>query len=82
MMDEDAKTSFKWKFYRLTIQLNIILLLVAVSVIVFFVVHSPYTVPFISGILILALILSWDFFNRYKKTKTWLEEHADTGKDT
>ncbi|HUW85813.1 MAG TPA: hypothetical protein VMV55_02930, partial [Methanoregula sp.] len=80
-MDEDAKTRFKWKFYRLTIQLNIILLLVAVSVIVFFIVQSPYTVLFISGILILALILSWDFFKRYKKTKTWLEEHADTGKN-
>ena len=82
MMDEDAKTAFKWKFYRLTIQLNIILLLVAVSVIVFFIIHSPYTVPFIFGILILALILSWDFFKRYRKTKKWLEEHADTGKDT
>ena len=81
-MDEDAKIRFKWKFYKLTIQLNIIMLLVAVSGMVFFIVHSPYTVPLTTGILILALILSWDFFNRYKKTKTWLEEHADTGKDT
>jgi ABC-type transport system involved in cytochrome bd biosynthesis fused ATPase/permease subunit len=82
MMDEEAKTTFKWKFYRLTIQLNIILLLVAISVIVFFIIHSPYSVPLIFGMLILALILSWDFFNRYRKTKKWLEEHADRGKDS
>jgi ABC-type transport system involved in cytochrome bd biosynthesis fused ATPase/permease subunit len=81
-MDEDAKTRFKWKFYQLTIQLNIIFLLVAVSVIVFFIFHSPYAVLLITGMLILALIISWDFFNRYRKTKTWLEEHADKAKDT
>jgi len=81
-MDEDAKIQFKWKFYRLTVQLNIIILLVAVSVIVFFIIHSPYTVPFIIGMLILAFILYWDFVKKYRKTKTWLEEHADKGKDT
>ena len=32
--------------------------------------------------LILALILSWDFLKKYRKTKAWLEEHADKGKDT
>ena len=82
MMNEDEKTQFKWKFYRLTIQLNIIILLVAGSIIGFFIIHSPYTVPFILGMLILALILSLDFVKKYRKTKTWLEEHADKGKDT
>jgi hypothetical protein len=82
MMNEDEKTQFKWKFYRLTIQLNIIILLVAGSIIGFFIIPSPYTVPFILGMLILALILSLDFVKKYRKTKTWLEEHADKGKDT
>ena len=82
MMDEDARIQFKWKFYRLTIQLNIIILIVAVSIIGFFIIHSPYTVPFIIGMLILAFILSRDFIKKYRKTKTWLEEHADKGKDT
>jgi Ca2+/Na+ antiporter len=76
VMDEDAKTRFKWKFYRLTIQLNIIILLVAVSIIVFFIFHSPYSVPIIIGMLFLAVILLWDFFKKYKKTKAWLDEHA------
>ena len=82
MMDEDEQIQFKWKFYRLTIQLNIIILLVAVSIIGFFIIHSPYTVPFIIGMLILALTLSRDFVKKYRKTKTWLEEHANKGKDT
>jgi hypothetical protein len=81
-MDEDSKTRFKWKFYQLTIQLNLIVLLAAVSVIVFFLFHSPYTIPLITGILILILILSWDFLNRYRKSKAWLEEHSDHGKET
>jgi len=80
-MDEDRKTRFKWKFYQLTIQLNIIIFLVALSVIVFFIFHNPYTLPFISGLLILTLILSWDFFNRYRKTKAWLGEHSDQDKN-
>jgi hypothetical protein len=80
-MDDDTKTRFKWKFYLLTIQLNIIILLVAVSVIIFFIFHSQYTIPLIMGILILTLVLSWDFIIRYRKTKAWLEEHAeDQGK--
>ncbi|MCX6683751.1 MAG: hypothetical protein NTZ37_03365 [Methanoregula sp.] len=79
-MDEDAKTRFKWKFYLLTIQLNIIIFLVAVSVIVFFIFHSPYSVPLIIGILILALILSLDFFKKYKETKKWLGEQPEKDK--
>jgi len=79
-MDEDAKTRFKWKFYRLTIQLNIIIFIVAVSVIVFFIFHSPYSVPLIIGMLILALILSLDFFKKYKETKKWLGEQPEKDK--
>jgi hypothetical protein len=32
--------------------------------------------------LFLAVIISWDFFKKYKKTKAWLDEHAVKGKDT
>ena len=79
-MDEDAKTRFKWKFYRLTIQLNIIIFLVAVSVIVFFIYRSPYSVPLIIGMLILVFILSLDFFKKYKETKKWLGEQPEKDK--
>jgi Ca2+/Na+ antiporter len=79
-MNEDAKNRFKYKFYRLTVELNIIILLVAVSIIVFFIVHSPYSVPIIIGMLILALILSLDFFKKYKETKKWLDKQPEKDK--
>ena len=80
-MEEDAKTRFKWKFYRLTIELNIIILLVAMSIIVFFIFHSPYSIPIIIGMLIVAFILSLDFFKKYKETKKWLDEQPEKDKN-
>ncbi len=79
-MDEDAKTRLKWKFYRLTIQLNVIVLLAAVSIVVFFLFQSIYSLLLVVAILILILILCWDFFHRYRKTKAWLDEQADQGR--
>jgi protein-S-isoprenylcysteine O-methyltransferase Ste14 len=76
-MDENAKAQFKWKFYRITVELNIIVLLVAVSVLVFFIIHSPYSIPVIIGMLALALYLSWDFIRKYKETKAWLDVNAE-----
>jgi len=78
-MDENAKAQFRWKFYRLTVELNIIVLLVAMSIPVFLIIHSLYTVPVITGMLVLALILSWDFIKKYRETKTWLD--GNTGKE-
>jgi hypothetical protein len=80
-MEEDVKTRFKWKFYRLTVELNIIILLVAMSIIVFFILHSPYSIPIIIGMLILAFILSLDFFKKYKDTKKWLDEQPEKDKN-
>ncbi|HZK30968.1 MAG TPA: hypothetical protein VFC43_07040 [Methanoregula sp.] len=79
-MDEDAKNRFKWKFYRLTIQLNIIILLIALSVIVFLIIHSPYSVPVIICMIFLALFLALDFIKKYKETKKWLGEQPQKDK--
>ncbi|MEI8330716.1 MAG: hypothetical protein WCF90_03560 [Methanomicrobiales archaeon] len=80
-MDESAKTQFRWKFYRLTVQLNIIVMIVALSIIIFFIVNSPYTPPTILGMLILALLLSLDFLKQYKETKAWLYAQPDRCKE-
>jgi Ca2+/Na+ antiporter len=80
-MEEDVKTRFKWKFYHLTIELNIIILLVAMSIMVFFIFHSPYSIPIIMGMLIVAFILSLDFFKKYKATKKWLDEQPEKEKN-
>jgi len=75
MMDETAKEQFKWKFYRLTIQLNAIILLVALIVLSIFLVPIPYKIPAIVVMAILAIGLSWNFIVSYQLTKAWLDEH-------
>ena len=80
-MDENAKAQFKWKFYRLTVEINIIVLLVAMSIPLFLIMHSPYTVPVIIGMLALALILSSDFIKKYRETKVWLDDNAEKEKE-
>lgn len=80
-MDADAKVQFKWKFYRLTVELNIIILLIAMSVPVFLIIHSPYTIPVIIGMLALALLVLWDFLGNYRETKAWLDDVAEKEKE-
>jgi hypothetical protein len=80
-MDEKAKAQFKWKFYRLTVELNIIVLLIAMSIPVFLIIRSPYTIPIIMGMLALALILLWDFLGKYRETKAWLDDIAEKEKE-
>ena len=80
-MDEKSKAQFRWKFYRLTVELNIIVLLVAMSIPVFFIIHSPYTVLLVLGMLALALVLFIDFYKKYQETKAWLDENAEKKKE-
>ncbi|MDO8871452.1 MAG: hypothetical protein Q7V05_01815 [Methanoregula sp.] len=80
-MEEDAKNRFRLKFYGLTIELNIIVLLVALSVIIFFIVRSQYTPIAILVMLILALVLSLDFVKRYRETKAWLYAQPKKSKE-
>jgi|APHig6443717817_1056837.scaffolds.fasta_scaffold299953_1 hypothetical protein len=80
-MDEKAKAQFKWKFYRLTVELNIIVLLIAMSIPVFLIIRSPYTIPIVMGMLALALILLWDFLGKYRETKAWLDDIAEKEKE-
>ena len=75
-MDELTKTQLKWKFYSLAIQLNIIILLVALAIISFFIVPEKYRIPAVLGMLIVALVLSIKFSRNYRLAKAWLEEHA------
>ncbi|MDD1685089.1 MAG: hypothetical protein LUQ19_04265 [Methanoregula sp.] len=74
--DDNTKTRFKWMFYRLVVELNIIILLVAISVLIFFLIHSSYTVPCIVVMLALALVISLDFKKKYQETKVWLDENT------
>jgi cell division protein FtsW (lipid II flippase) len=80
-MDENKKIEFKWKFYKLTIELNIIIVCVAVAVMAFFITQIPFRVPLIIGLLALALVLSVHFSGKYRETKAWLETNAPDKKE-
>lgn len=74
-MDESAKEQFKWKFYRLAVQLNAIILLVALAVLFFFLAPEPYRLPALIVLLVIAVVLAWNFVKSYRTTKAWLDEH-------
>jgi len=76
-MDEKTKSRFRWKFYGLAVQLDIIILLVAMSIPVFLIIHSPYTLPLVIAMLATALVLSIVFFRKYRATKAWLDDTAE-----
>lgn len=80
-MDERAKTEFRWKFYRLAIELNVIILLVALSVLFLFLFPQRMDgirYPLIIVMLVIAGIIALDFRKRYVLTKAWLHEQPDT----
>ena len=81
-MDEDVKKEFKWKFYHLTIELNIIVLLVAMTIPIFLIIHSSLTVPVIVMMLAAAIAISLDFVKRYHEAKAWLDNNTDQEKDS
>jgi hypothetical protein len=82
MLDEDNKVKFKTKFYYLAVELNAIILFIALSFMVFFIGPVEYRVPIIVILILIALVLSLNFKKRYIETKAWLEEHTLRGKDT
>jgi len=82
MMDEDNKVKFKMKFYYLAVELNAIILFIALSFMIFFIGPVQYRTPLIIILILIALVLSLNFNKRYTETKAWLKEHTDRGKDT
>jgi nitrogen fixation-related uncharacterized protein len=75
-MDPASKERFKWKFYRLAVLLNIIIILVAIGVIAFFGAPSDYRIPLFVISILAAVALSMYFWRRYRETKTWLKEQT------
>jgi hypothetical protein len=81
MMNEEDKKIFKIKFYYLAVQLNVIILLFALSVVSFLIGPNQYRIPLSIILILIALILSVNFRKKYMATKAWLDEHAEKGKD-
>ena len=71
-MDERAKEKFKWKFYKLTLILNVIILLAALGVIALFIAPFDMNIPFSVVFFIAAAALAVLFMRMYRVEKAWL----------
>jgi Ca2+/Na+ antiporter len=81
-MDTETKEQLRFKFYRLALQLNAVILLAALTVMALFIAQEPYRIPLVLVMIVLVVYLSITFKKRYRDTRAWLEEHADKEKDT
>lgn len=75
-MDEPTKERFKWKFYKLAVILNIIVILVAVGFVALFKAPQGFAIPLALIFFVLAVILGYYFRKGYHTTKAWLDENA------
>ncbi len=75
-MDEATKEQLKWKFYRLAIMLNGIVLLIAIGVIALLKLPDGMALPVALGLFVLAAVLAVYFRTQYVFTRKWLDEQA------
>lgn len=73
-MDTATKEQFKWKFYRLAMLLNLVVLLIAAGAIALFIAPADYRVPSFLILLTAAIISGIYFRSKYRETREWLEE--------
>ncbi|MDK2975318.1 MAG: hypothetical protein PWP08_1689 [Methanofollis sp.] len=75
-MEDADQQVFKFKFWKLTIVLNAIIIFVALAIGLYFKAPQPYG-PVVALVLILVDIpLIWYFRKDYYRTKAWLDIHA------
>jgi hypothetical protein len=70
-MDDATKERFKWKFYKLTVLLNVVILLYALSVLAL-VRGGGYALPLFGVLAVVATVLAVVFSRMYRKEKAWL----------
>jgi hypothetical protein len=72
-MNLATKEQFKWKFYRLVLMLNVILILVAIGIVAFFKAPGPYRIPLFFILLLAAMGFMLYFWSQYRSTREWLQ---------
>lgn len=70
-MDDATKERFKWKFYKLTLLLNVVILFYALAVMALF-KGGGFALPLFAALVIAASVLALVFMRLYRKEKTWL----------
>ena len=76
-MDEHAKETFKWKFWHLTMLLNLAILCYALIIIFLFIIPNPYKIPGSVFFFIAAIIMTVISRKIYAQTKEWLNQNTD-----
>jgi uncharacterized membrane protein YjjB (DUF3815 family) len=76
MMDDARRQVFKWKFARLTLLLNIIVLLVAGAVLAIFMLPPGMNLPIAAVLAVAAAGVAIYFMRLYRTTKEWLEKNT------
>jgi hypothetical protein len=71
-MDLATKEQFKWKFYRLAVILNVIILLVAIAVIALLRAPEGYRIPAFLLLILSAGVFTIHFWRQYQSTQEWL----------
>jgi len=74
-MDEATRERFKWRFYRLAVLLNLVILLVAIGFVALFKAPEGYAVPLAVALFLSAGLLTVYFKGQYRVTKSWLDEN-------
>lgn len=71
-MNPSAEKIFKMKFAKLTIMLNVIIILFAVAIVAFFGLIPIYSTAIGAICLIVAIVMSVLFRSHYIRDKAWL----------
>ena len=75
-MDEGTKEHFRWKFYSLTMLLNLVVLLFAFAVISFYLAPQAFRIPFAVIFLVIAFVLIIYVRGKYRETRSWLDKQT------
>lgn len=70
-MDDATKERFKWKFYKLTVLLNVVILGYALAVIALF-MGKGYALPLFGLLIVASSVLAIVFMRQYRREKAWL----------
>jgi hypothetical protein len=76
-MEERVKETFKWKFWHLTMLLNLTILFYALVIIFLLIIPNPYKIPGSIFFLIAAIVMTVISQKIYAQTKEWLNQNAD-----
>ena len=76
VMDTETREMWRWKFYRLALHLNAVILCAALTVMAVLKAPDSFRIPAVVILVILDLILSYTFYGNYFSTKAWLDEHS------